>query len=91
MNQLEEVEELMKNGNSNVRKREQYESACASVALGHLCAADVCRIWSEHDQSVWRQSPGTEARRLVRSLGLPLMELGLGRWVVTHTVEVPYG
>ena len=86
MNQIDELDELIESGRSESRKREAYESACATVSLGHLCSSDVCRLWSERDQKVWRESPGTEARRLVRTLGLPLLELGQGRWVVSHAL-----
>ena len=87
MNQFEEVEELAQGRESAARKRAKYEAACATVPLGHLCGVDVCRLWSKRPRKEWREHPGAEARRLVAEHGLPLMELGPGRWVVAHTIE----
>lgn len=75
-----------------VRKR--YEQECGQVYSGHLNAHDVCRLFSTQPYSTWSSKPGQTAKALVEDLGLPLMEVGSGRWMVAHVVEgleVPHG
>lgn len=69
------------------RERARYETECARIPLGQLNAYDVCRLWDPHGRAGWLTEPGTRAATLVKELGLPLMQVGMGRWVVTHTLQ----
>ena len=80
----EALERLIKEGRSGERERVRYEESCAQVPAGYLSAWDVCRIWGGSTES---ESPGDTAKRLVDTNDLPLMEIGIGRWVVTHSIK----
>ena len=69
-----------------VRAR-KYEEECSKVTPGHLTPTDVCRLWDSRPYRQWSAEPAASAKRLVVDLGLPLMELGSGRWVVIHALE----
>lgn len=69
------------------REDERYEAACAIVQSGFLNAYDVLRLID--GQIGPRDDAGRRARQMVRDRGLALMELGDGRYIITHNVTIP--
>jgi hypothetical protein len=86
MSNNEALERFIRESSTDGRRQEKFEESCGRVPMGYLNAYDVCRLWHNGSPEDWRSSPGTTAKELIAALGLPLMEVGAGRWVVTHTV-----
>lgn len=69
------------------RENKRYEAACAQVPNGFLNAYDLLRLME--GQIGPREDAGRRARQMVKERGLALMELGDGRYIITHNVTIP--
>jgi hypothetical protein len=85
MNQLQRWIESSK---PEVLRQKQYEEACRLVPLGHLSANDVCMLFHPGDMTEWSETPGTTAKHLVESQGLPLLQVAPGKWLVAFGLTV---
>ncbi|WP_147381491.1 hypothetical protein [Nocardioides immobilis] len=83
---MNEVQRWIEGNKPEVLREKQYEEACRSVPLGHLSANDVCMLFHSGDTAEWADTPGSTAKALVESRGLPLMQVAPGKWVVAFTV-----
>ena len=80
------IEEFERSQSAQEAAAKRYEEACLSVPAGHLNAHDVCRLFSGQPYADWSKKPGQTARQVVKANWLPLMEIGAGRWVVSHSL-----